>query len=405
MTRTLLIVGGGTQAVAGIQMARDMGLHIVISDRNPEAPGFAFAHDRLIADTYNPAQTLVEAVRYHTEVRPIDGVMCMATDVPLTVSTVAQELGLPTIPIEVAKRAIDKFAMKEKFSADGVNVPWYARVHSADGLQECVDSSMHPLIVKPVDSRGSRGVLRLTEGTDCAWAFAVARDQSPTDRVMVEQFLDGPQVSTESVVIDGVAHTPGFSDRNYEHLDRYAPHVIENGGDLPSFLPQDTQRAVCDLVTKAAQSLGVVNGIVKGDIVVHNGVPHVIELAARLSGGYFCTHEIPLNTGVSTVKAAIQIALGDTPDATDLKPKFQHPVCQRYLFPTPGMITSIEGVEEARTLPGIEIVDIWVKVGDTIVAPVNSGSSAAMVIAVGGDRGAAKTRARTALDCIKIVTS
>jgi len=405
LTRTLLIVGGGTQAVAGIQMARDMGLHIVISDRNPEAPGFAFAHDRLIADTYNPDQTRDEALRYHNNVRPIDGVMCMATDVPLTVSTVAEAVGAPAIPIKVAKRAIDKFDMKEKFTADGVNVPWYARVHSADELQNLVKRNEHPLIVKPVDSRGSRGVLRLTESTDCAWAFAVAREQSPTDRVMVEQFLDGPQVSTESVVIDGSAYTPGFSDRNYEHLDRYAPHVIENGGDLPSFLPQNTQRAVCDLVTQAAQSLGVVNGIVKGDIVVHNGVPYVIELAARLSGGYFCTHEIPLNTGVSTVNAAIQIALGDSPDVADLKPKFQHPVCQRYLFPTPGIITSIEGVAEARTLPGIEMVDMWVKVGDTIVAPVNSGSSAAMVIAVGDDRGEAKTRAQAALDCIKIVTS
>jgi len=332
-------------------------------------------------------------------------VMCMATDVPVTVSTVAQELGLPTIPIEVAGRAIDKFAMKEKFTADGVNVPWYARVHSADELQDLLKRNEHQLIIKPVDSRGSRGVLRLTQGIDCAWAFDVAREHSPTGRVMVEQFLDGPQVSTESVVIDGIAYTPGFSDRNYELLDRYAPLVIENGGDLPSFLDQDTQRAVCDLVTKAAQSLGVVNGIVKGDIVVHNDVPYVIELAARLSGGYFCTHEIPLNTGVSTVMAAIQLALGDVPDTADLKPKFQHPVCQRYLFPTPGIITSIEGVEEARNLPGIEMVDMWVKVGDTIVAPVNSGSSAAMVIAVGGDRGEAKTRAQAALDCIKIVTS
>ena len=63
---------------------------------------------------------------------------------------------------------------------------------------------------------------------------------------MVEQYLDGPQVSTESIVIDGRCFTPGFSDRNYEYLERYAPFFIENGGDLPSHLPEETQAKVRD---------------------------------------------------------------------------------------------------------------------------------------------------------------
>ena len=66
-----------------------------------------------------------------------------------------------------------------------------------------------PLIVKPVDSRGARGVIRLGAGVDPEWAFAAARAESPTGRVMAERFLDGPQVSTESLVIGGVAHTVG----------------------------------------------------------------------------------------------------------------------------------------------------------------------------------------------------
>ena len=85
----------------------------------------------------------------------------------------------------------------------------------------------------------------------------LAQSHSPTQRVMVEQYLDGPQVSTESMVIGGRCFTPGFSDRNYEYLERYAPFFIENGGDLPSHLPEETQAKVRDLVARAASAMGV----------------------------------------------------------------------------------------------------------------------------------------------------
>ena len=73
---------------------------------------------------------------------------------------------------------------------------------------------------------------------------------------MVERFPFGPQVSTESLVVDGLSYTKGFSDRNYEFLGRYAPHIIENGGQLPSHLDDAAQQAVRGLVQEAALSSG-----------------------------------------------------------------------------------------------------------------------------------------------------
>ena len=181
----------------------------------------------------------------------------------------------------------------------------------------------------------------------------LARQHSPTERVMVEEYLSGPQVSTESIVVNGRCYTPGFSDRNYEYLERYAPFFIENGGDLPSHLPQDIQDKVKDVVARAAAALGITNGTVKGDIVVHNGEPYVIELAARLSGGFFCTREIPLNTGVDFIGAAIKLALGEAISPDELEPKKFTPVIQRYAFPKPGRVTRVSGAEEARKISGI----------------------------------------------------
>ena len=401
----MLIISAGVEALPGIKLVKKLGLHVVASDANPKAPGFALADNKLVASTYDVEATVAAAARYHHEVRPIGGVMCIASDVPLTVASVAAALELPGIPVESARLATDKLAMKQRFAADGVPIPWFSAVASADHLKALVAAEGLPLVIKPVDSRGSRGVLRLQPQNDLAWAYATAKGHSSTGRVMLERFLPGPQVSTESLVIDGIAYTPGFSDRNYEYLDRYAPHIIENGGQLPSHLDDATQQAVRDLVQQAAQSMGIRNGVVKGDIVITDGKPHVIELAARLSGGYFCTHEIPLNTGVDLVGAAIRQALGEPVDPADLQPRFNRPVAQRYFFPEPGVVTAVEGVEAFAEHPDVAYLELRVKPGDRI-GPVDSHPArAGLVITTCETTQAAVELANHVVSSIRIITT
>ena len=129
--KTLLIISAGIEAVPGIELAKSMGLQVVISDMNPNAPGFAVADDQLLASTYDVDATVAAARAYHKQVRPLDGVMCIASDVPLTVASVAAVLGLPGIPVESARLATDKLAMKEHFAADGVPIPWFSPVSAA----------------------------------------------------------------------------------------------------------------------------------------------------------------------------------------------------------------------------------------------------------------------------------
>jgi len=400
--RTLLIISAGVEAVPGIELAKSMGLYVVVSDMDPNAPGFSVADDHLLASTYDVEATVAAARQYHLEVRPLDGVMCIASDIPLTVASVALALGLPSISLESARLATDKLAMKERFVSDGIPVPWFSSVGSVDHLRELVADQGLPLVIKPVDSRGSRGVLQLNEGVDLEWAYQLALGHSPSSRVIVERFLSGPQVSTESLVVDGIAYTPGFADRNYEYLERYAPHIIENGGQLPSDLDEATQAAVRELVQRAAESMGIQNGVVKGDIVVTDGKPYVIELAARLSGGYFCTHEIPLSTGVDLVGAAIRQALGEPIAPADLKPKWERPIAQRYFFPSPGVIATIEGVEDFTNRADIAYLEIRAKPGDCI-GPVDSHPArAGVVITQGQTREAAVRLAEEVAASLKV---
>lgn len=404
MKRTILFVGGGLETVPGIRTAREMGLHTVVSDYDPEAPGFEAAHDRLLASTYDVEETLAAARRYHREERPLHGVICLAVDVPLTVARVAEELDLPGIPPELARLATDKLAMKDYFSERGIPVPRYRPVESSGDLKNLIAGRGYPHIVKPVDSRGARGVLRLTEEVDLGWAFEQARSHSPSGRVMAEEYLEGPQVSTESLVIGGEACTTGFSDRNYEFLEKYAPHIIENGGDLPSFLPEADQKKIRELVSGAVRSLGIENGVVKGDIVLSGGEPYIIELAFRMSGGYFCTHEIPMNTGVNFVKHAIRVALGEEVDPADLEPRYLKNVCQRYYFPDPGTVTEVRVPGWAENDPQVGLCEVRVEEGDEIPPPTHHPARAGVVIVTGESREDARERARRLIEETVIAT-
>ena len=402
--RTLLVISGGIEAVPAIAEARRLGLRILVSDGDPAAPGFKLADAGLIASTYDPDAT-VDAARAYAKRNRIDGVLAVAADVPVTVAAVAEALRLPGISRVTAFLASDKLAMKERFRDEGVPVPWFREVRDQATLVAVAASAERPLIVKPVDSRGARGVVRLLPGVDPEWAFGVAAAESPAGRVMVETYVPGPQVSTESVVVGGRTTTVGFSDRNYALLGRFAPFVIEDGGELPSRLSPAMHDQIAALVARAAAAMGVRHGTVKGDIVVGPDGPMVIELAARLSGGFFCTHEIPLATGVNLVEAAIRLALGEEPTSADLEPRWSRGVAQRFLFPEPGRVVSVAGAAQASLGEGIALLEVRVKAGTIVPRMTSHVCRAGVVIAVGEDRTQAVTRAEAAIARVRIVTA
>jgi biotin carboxylase len=381
-----------------------MGLHVVVSDGSPQAPGLAEADDGIVASTYDVDATIEAARRYSRTERPLDGVMTVAADVPLTVASVAEAFGLPGIPVDAARLAADKVAMKQRFVDQGIAIPWFSIMESAGVLRATVEERGLPLVVKPVDSRGARGVLRLVAGVDLDWAYEHAKKWSPTGRVMVEEYLPGPQLSTESLLVDGVGYTPGFCDRNYEFLDRFAPWIIENGGEQPSVLSVFDRASVSDMAVRAGAALGITTGIVKGDMVLTPDGPKVIEVAARLSGGWFSTDQIPLATGVDLVGAAIRVALGDPVPAADLAPVKADGIAIRYFFPEPGRVVAIDGADRFRGLPWVHRMGFSVAPGDVVGAPTDHTRRAGFVITSGTTRTEAVARAMDVVNAVHITT-
>ncbi len=400
--KTLWIVSGGTEAVPGIIRAKELGCHVVVSDGDPKAPGAALADDFILASTYDEEKTLKAARQYNHSVRRLDGVMCVAADVPLTVAIIAHELGLPGISVETARLAADKLAMKERFADRGVPSPWFRQINSTSEIKELLKHRGFPLVLKPVDSRGARGVLQLTKATDLDWAFHHAKRNSPTGRVMAEEFLAGPQISTESLLINGKGFTPGFADRNYELLKTTAPYFIENGGQQPSILSPAEQQAIKKCAEQAGLALGVRNGIVKGDMVMTPSGPKVIEIATRLSGGWFSTDQVPLATGVDLLGAAIKLALGEDVTPDEVTPKYQKGVAIRYFFPKPGRVTAIRHTKEAEQNVWVDRLHFFLQPGDIVEHVTNHTQRAGFVITHGRDRDEAVSRAEHIVNSIRI---
>lgn len=401
--KTLLMIGAGTEQVAAIQIANSMGLFVVALDRNRKAPGFRYANERIIASTMDPREALKAALEYNKK-RKIDGVITIGHDVPMTVATIAKGLNLPGISINTAKLSSNKLLMKKKFRKDGVPIPWFKEVKNVKELDSVAKRRAFNIILKPVDSRGSIGVIRFSKGIDIKWAFKRAMQASPSGRIMAEEYLEGPQISTEAIVYRGKIYTLGYADRNYEFIDKYAPFIVENGGETPSKFFPKKKRILDKAFNKAIRSLGILNGTAKGDLVITKNGVKVIEISARMSGGFFSTDSIPLVTGVNFVEKAIKIALSEKLDPSELKAKYIKGAATRYLFPEPGIVRRISVANKLKTLKWVKRIGFYVNVDERLMPITDHHGHGGFVVVSAKDRLTAKKRAEKAIKYLKIET-
>ena len=355
----LLIIGGGIFQVPAIKVAKSMGLKVVVTDYNREAEGMLMADYPIEVSTRNINLTVNAAKQFHASC-PLDGVMTVGTDASQTVSAVANALSLPGIPFEVAERATDKINMRRWLSKMGVAVPRFRPVWTMDDLKEAMEEMPFPLVIKPCDNMGARGVKMIRESHEASSAFQEAKEASISGKLIIEEFMEGPELSLDALVFDGRIEVTGIADR----IIQRAPYFVEVGHTLPSNLPQEQLAQATELFQSAIKALGIDIGAAKGDIKITADGPKVIEVAARLSGGWMSTYTYPLATGVNLIKAAIEVVLGETP--TDLKQKNQLVSAERALIPPAGKILSINGVEDARKIKGVKEIILLKEAGDAV---------------------------------------
>ncbi len=212
-----------------------------------------------------------------------------------------------TIPLEWAVLSENKFDSKEFMKKHKINIPPYSLISSMEDIKEFTNIHGFPIVLKPSNS-AARGISLLYDLNNINKYYEYALRNSL--KIMIEKYLDGPQVSTESFVVNGKIYNIGFADRNYKDMDKFLPNIIENGGDLPSIFMSDKHKFQLEKYLEIiSKELNIKNGVIKGDIVIYKDELYIIEFALRLSGGNFSTIEIPQSTGVDFLKFAIKLHL------------------------------------------------------------------------------------------------
>lgn len=404
--RYIWIIGGGLMQIPLIEEARELGLRVVCSDRDTRCAGAAIADIFRAIDTHDIAGHLREAQGFRRDGVRIDGVLAAGIDAPETMARLAEALGLPGVSPDIAHLVNNKALFRERLAELGVPVPRFARVMDEDlGRISAIAATIgYPLIVKNTDSSGSRGARILYE-PDEATLEAAARESIAVSRsrsALIESFWEGPEQTVETLFdVSGRFHRCFITDREF---DKSAGFALEVGLRHPSVLPQDIQEEMYRIAEDVATRLGITIGAAKYDFILTPEGPRIIEMTVRLSGGFDSQYLVPGATGKNVLRAAILTALGETFDPDLLRDRRGRVGLSRSIWPTPGRITSIAGLDEARAIPGVEQIIMRAAVGDEVQPYVDCTRRTCFIIVSGRDEAEASTVVDQVTSILKIQT-
>lgn len=349
--KKILIVGAGFLQVPLIKKAKECGLYTIAIDGDQNAPGFFYADEWKCIDITDETQCL----EYAKE-KDINGVITAATDYGiLTVARIAETMNLPGISYEIAKTVKNKYLIRKKISQN--HEVQFFELDTEEKVLHLRDQIHYPVIVKPCDGSGSKGVTKVENGEGLLGAFQEAFHFSKSKKVLVEDFFVGKEYGADIFVHDGMIEVMAL-------LGKYitpAPDYAELGHYYPSGL--ENEREIKEKLKKAVKSLGITHGAVNMDYLVNGDDIFIVDLGARMGGNIIYSHIIPEATGRDYAKEMIMQAVGESIDQHPLHEK--RAVATRLLALTPGVIEKLPDFSHIEAKYGVQIFH-HLKTGDTI---------------------------------------
>lgn len=244
------------------------------------------------------------------EIQP-DAVVTIASDLAnITVQYVASRLGLPSNSDENILISTNKYAMRQAFMDNGVASPKFAKVSEETDLAEATAQMTYPVIVKPTDRSGSRGITKVNQFDEISAAVKAAIENSFEKCAIIEEFIDGEEYSCECVSYAGEHHVLAVTKK---YTTGY-PHFIETGHMEPAPISKELRDKVAAEIPKALDALQIQNGASHSEFkITDEGEVRIIEIGSRMGGDCIGSHLVHLSTGYDFVKMVIQTALGEEP--------------------------------------------------------------------------------------------
>ncbi len=377
----LLVLGAGPAQIGLLRAARERDLFVIAVDRDPAAAGFAYADKRAIVSTEDEP-----GIDRLARAENVDGIISPGADWPVGVAArVAERLALPhPIDSATAAMATTKSRQRERFAEAGVPQPRLLHEPSA------------PSVVKAPDRQGQRGLSFVRTDAELPAAIEAALAASRNGTYIVEEFVDGPEVTVNAVSVDGAFHPLAVTDR----LTADPPAF---GVALAHAWPcvYQTQTAI-EAARAAAEALGIRNGPTYTQVRLGADGTRVVELAARLGGGHDA-ELVEAVTGVSLNGLALDFALGIEPCVYQ-KHKLSTAARASSSSSRPkGRCTRSRGVRRRTAVDGVLDVRLYREPGHIFGPLLRGADRAGAVIAVGDNREQALERARAAADEIRFV--
>jgi len=384
--RTLLVLGAGEGQLPVYREARRLGVRTIGVDRNPHAFAVHEADEFVCVSTHDAA-----GVRRAVGRRPIAGVTSPASDASaLSARTLALAYGTPfCVSWAAARASVDKAEFRRL--VDRLGLPRYGWVAGTDLAElgaRAARKLTFPVVAKPSDSSGSKGISIVDEPDGLEAALALAARFSPSGELIVEEYVDGIHLSAECLVAD---HRPSFMAVMQRTLTPL-PHVITLEQVMPAALSPATLAELERSVAMICRALDLDRGPLNVDAVVaRSGEARLIEMAAR-PGGNGISRLVRDLYGVNLAEVAVKTALGE-PIAIGPRPA-RRGILRILQAPGAGVVTAVEGVEAIRALPETLELELFASPG-TRVRPYSEAGNKVGYLSVAGATG---DEARDALD-------
>jgi biotin carboxylase len=371
------VLGAGAGQLGAYAAARRLGIETIACDRDPRA----FCVREGLVDRFELVSAMdADGIRELARRERAGGLISPGTDGPVRVAAeVAAALGLPH-PIDpaAAARATDKREQRRAFAREGVPQPAFSE--DGEGLPPGAR-----VVVKPAAAQGQRGLTIVEPGSDPALAAELARADSRDGRALWEEFVEGPELTVNAFSEGGRFVPLTVTDR-----ERALAFGVATAHLYPSQHPIGDVAAAAEA---ACLALALRDGPTYTQVLLGPDGPRVMEVAARLGGGHdgeLCAAAL----GVDLSAAAVLAALGRP--AGSLEPQRDRAAVVRFLIAPPGRLVRVEGLEEARALPGVELAYAYRAPGMLIEPLLRGPDRAGFVLATGATRAAADATARQA---------
>lgn len=345
MNKKVMVIGAGAGQVPIIELCKNRGLLTYVVSPDGPYPGIGLGDIHVKEDIYD-VDKLVEIGRGED----IDYVVSDQSDfaVPI-VAYIAERLGLPGNRSEVARTYSYKNLFRTFCRKNGIPSPSAIELSHADIIPQL----KYPVVIKPADSQGSRGINKVENESEIAYAVHEAFKYSKKGTIVIEDFFPGDEIVCEGFAINGKYFPVAFGDRTYFKM---SGKFIPSRTIFPALISDKIKKKLIENEIKITSELKPSFGIIHSEYLINkeSGEIMVVESALRGGGVYIASDLIPLATGVNLTEVLFEAMMGNYNEAERLL----LPTCDRAaayvcFYLDEGVITDIIGEEGFCTMPQI----------------------------------------------------